>query len=55
MTNNGPVNITGITLADSVTPACVTAAGSFDLAAGASKQVFCSLTDVTKLTTNTVT
>ncbi|MFF2619516.1 hypothetical protein, partial [Kitasatospora sp. NPDC058046] len=55
VTNNGPVNITGITLADAITPACVTAAGTFDLAAGASKQVFCNLPGVTQSTTNTVT
>ncbi|MFF2073206.1 hypothetical protein ACFVXG_00435, partial [Kitasatospora sp. NPDC058162] len=55
VTNNGPVSVTGVTLADSVTPSCVTAAGTFDLAVGASKQVFCNLPGVTQSTTNTVT
>ncbi|MBO1415529.1 DUF11 domain-containing protein [Streptomyces sp. FH025] len=55
VTNNGPVNITGITLTDAVSPSCVTAAGTFDLAAGASHQVFCNLPNVTQSTTNTVT
>ncbi|MER7702538.1 hypothetical protein ABTX81_06545 [Kitasatospora sp. NPDC097605] len=55
VTNTGTVPITGITLTDSVSPSCVTAAGTFDLAAGASHQVFCDLTNVTQHTVNTVT
>ncbi len=42
VTNAGPVAITGARLQDGVEPSCVTAAGTFDLAAGASKQVYCS-------------
>ncbi|MFF2543123.1 hypothetical protein ACFVUY_11235 [Kitasatospora sp. NPDC058063] len=55
VTNTGTVPVTGITLTDSVSPSCVTAAGTFDLAAGASHQVFCDLTNVTQHTVNTVT
>ncbi|MFE4519287.1 hypothetical protein ACFRMQ_34485, partial [Kitasatospora sp. NPDC056783] len=55
VTNTGTIPITGITLTDSVSPSCVTAAGSFDLAAGASHQVFCDLANVTQHTVNTVT
>ncbi|MFD0402196.1 hypothetical protein ACFVHI_29420, partial [Kitasatospora sp. NPDC127121] len=55
VTNTGAVNISGITLNDAVTPACATAAGTFDLAAGANKQIFCNLANVTKPTTNVVT
>ncbi|MFE6866656.1 hypothetical protein ACFVFS_08870 [Kitasatospora sp. NPDC057692] len=55
VTNSGPVPVTGITLTDSVSPSCVTAAGTFDLAVGASHQVFCDLTNVTQHTVNTVT
>ncbi|MFF2957237.1 hypothetical protein ACFVVU_38605, partial [Kitasatospora sp. NPDC057965] len=55
VTNTGTVPVNGITLADSVSPSCVTAAGTFDLAAGASQQVFCDLTNVTQHTINTVT
>jgi hypothetical protein len=42
VTNAGPVAITGARLQDGVEPSCVTAAGTFDLAAGTSKQVYCS-------------
>jgi hypothetical protein len=42
ITDQGPVDITGVTVHDGAEPSCVTAAGTFDLAAGASKQVFCS-------------
>jgi hypothetical protein len=42
VTNNGPTGITGATLNDNAEPSCRTAAGTFDLAAGQSKQVFCS-------------
>ncbi|MBV2156644.1 hypothetical protein [Kitasatospora sp. SUK 42] len=55
VTNTGTVPVTDITLTDSVSPSCVTAAGTFDLAVGASQQVFCDLTNVTQTTTNTVT
>ncbi|MGW3071374.1 DUF7617 domain-containing protein [Kitasatospora sp. NPDC001132] len=55
VTNTGNVPVTGITLTDSVSPSCVTAAGTFDLAVGASRQVFCDLANVTQRTVNTVT
>ncbi|MFD7829957.1 hypothetical protein, partial [Kitasatospora sp. NPDC059803] len=55
VTNDGPSNITGITLTDPVTPACATAAGTFNLAAGANKQIFCNLANVTQATANVVT
>ncbi|MER5353939.1 hypothetical protein ABT093_26840 [Kitasatospora sp. NPDC002551] len=55
VTNNGPVDITGITLTDAITPSCATAAGTFDLATGASTQIYCNLPGVTQATTNTVT
>lgn len=42
ITDNGPVGITDTQLNDGVEPSCVSAAGTFDLAAGASEQVFCS-------------
>jgi hypothetical protein len=42
VTDAGPVDITGVTINDPVEQSCVTAAGTFTLAAGASKQVFCS-------------
>ncbi|MEV7774499.1 hypothetical protein, partial [Kitasatospora sp. NPDC086791] len=54
-TNTGPVPITGATLTDSVAPSCVTAAGTFNLAVGASVQFFCSSSNITQSTTNTVT
>jgi hypothetical protein len=41
VTNSGPVAITGATLVDQAEPSCVTAAGTFDLAAGAGRQVYC--------------
>ncbi|MEV7776092.1 hypothetical protein AB0Q99_31430, partial [Kitasatospora sp. NPDC086791] len=55
VTNTDGVAITGITLKDTVAPSCVTAAGTFDLAVGASKQFFCSNSNVTRDTTNVVT
>ncbi|HEY1572604.1 MAG TPA: hypothetical protein VGG05_14775 [Pseudonocardiaceae bacterium] len=42
VTNNGPIDVTGVRINDGVEPACRTAAGTLDLAAGASRQVFCS-------------
>lgn len=42
ITNAGPVDIVDATVNDAVEPSCRTAAGTFSLAAGASKQVFCS-------------
>ena len=42
VTDNGPVGITGARVNDAVEPTCGSAAGTFDLAAGASRQVFCS-------------
>lgn len=44
VTNNGPVAVTNATVNDSVEPSCASAAGTFSLAAGASKQIFCSTT-----------
>jgi hypothetical protein len=41
ITNAGPVGITGAQLIDAAEPTCVTAAGTFTLAPGASKQVYC--------------
>ncbi|WP_316529479.1 DUF7617 domain-containing protein, partial [Kitasatospora brasiliensis] len=55
VTNTGTVPVSGITLADSVSPSCVSAAGTFDLAVGASRQVFCNLANVTQRTVNRVT
>jgi hypothetical protein len=49
VTNTGPVGISGAQLLDGVEPACVTAAGTFTLAAGASKQVYCSTSVVLAL------
>ncbi|MFJ2775532.1 hypothetical protein [Kitasatospora sp. NPDC087315] len=54
-TNTGQVNLTGITLNDGVAPSCVTAAGTFSLAAGASTQFYCSSPGITASTTNVVT
>jgi hypothetical protein len=42
ITDAGLVDIVNATLNDAVEPSCRTAAGTFSLAAGASKQVFCS-------------
>ncbi|WP_027343603.1 DUF7617 domain-containing protein [Hamadaea tsunoensis] len=42
VTNNGQVAATNVTVNDSVAPGCASAAGTFTLAPGASKQVFCS-------------
>ncbi|GJF30530.1 hypothetical protein KNE206_32300 [Kitasatospora sp. NE20-6] len=42
VTNAGPVGAAGVTVNDAVTPACRTAAGTFDLAAGAGRQVYCN-------------
>jgi hypothetical protein len=42
ITNTGPVAAAGVRISDHVEPSCVTAAGTFDLAPGASRQVFCS-------------
>jgi hypothetical protein len=41
ITNAGPVAITGAQLIDAAESTCVTAAGTFTLAAGASKLVYC--------------
>jgi hypothetical protein len=41
VTNNGPVDAAGVTVNDAVTPACSHAAGTFALAAGATRQVYC--------------
>jgi hypothetical protein len=42
VTNAGPVDIAGATLNDPVERSCVTAAGTYGLAAGSSAQFFCS-------------
>ena len=47
VTDAGPVGITGATLDDQAEPACAAAAGTFDLAAGATAYVYCTTTTVT--------
>jgi hypothetical protein len=42
VTNNGPVDAVQVRINDQVEPTCPSAAGTFDLAAGASRQVYCS-------------
>jgi hypothetical protein len=42
VTDAGPVDITGVRIHDGAEPGCATAAGTFNLAAGSSRQVFCS-------------
>lgn len=42
VTNAGPVDATNVSINDQVEPTCRTNAGTFTLAAGTSKQVFCS-------------
>lgn len=42
VTNNGPVDAVNVRINDSAEPSCQSAAGTFTLAAGASRQVFCS-------------
>ncbi|MGW2396224.1 DUF7617 domain-containing protein [Kitasatospora sp. NPDC001664] len=42
VTNAGPVAATGVQVNDAATPACRSAAGTFDLAAGTSRQIHCS-------------
>lgn len=49
VTNAGPVAISSATLNDAVEPGCVTAAGTFTLAAGASVQFFCNTHVLTSL------
>ncbi|MFB7946939.1 hypothetical protein ACFC6L_18725 [Kitasatospora phosalacinea] len=41
VTNAGPVDAAQVTVNDATTPACRTAAGTFALAAGSSRQVYC--------------
>ncbi|MFD1078588.1 LPXTG cell wall anchor domain-containing protein [Longispora fulva] len=56
VTNTGDETLTAITLTDSVEPACATAIGGpFTLAKAAVKQVYCSTSNVTADTANTVT
>ncbi|MEV7776638.1 hypothetical protein AB0Q99_34255, partial [Kitasatospora sp. NPDC086791] len=55
VTNTDGVDIPGVTLNDTVAPSCVTAAGTFTLPAGQSKQFFCSSSNLTQSTTNVVT
>ncbi|MFJ8444464.1 DUF7507 domain-containing protein, partial [Kitasatospora griseola] len=55
VTNDGPVDIHGITLTDAVTPSCVTNAGTFDLPVGTNHEIFCDLPGVIQKTTNVVT
>jgi hypothetical protein len=42
VTDAGPTDITGVTINDTAEPSCRSAAGTFSLAAGQSKQIFCS-------------
>ncbi|MEU3465913.1 hypothetical protein ABZ721_38995 [Streptomyces sp. NPDC006733] len=42
VTNTGPVPVTGVTVNDSVTPACRAAAGTFALPVGATRQIYCN-------------
>jgi uncharacterized repeat protein (TIGR01451 family) len=42
VSNSGPTDAVNVTLNDAVTPSCRTAAGTFTLAAGATKQFYCS-------------
>lgn len=42
VTNSGPVGAAGVTVNDPTTPSCVSAAGTFTLAAGATRRVYCS-------------
>ncbi|WP_327290447.1 DUF7617 domain-containing protein [Streptomyces sp. NBC_01198] len=42
VSNAGPVAATGVTVNDPTTPSCSQAAGTFTLAAGASRQVYCN-------------
>ncbi|GAA3435130.1 DUF7617 domain-containing protein [Kutzneria kofuensis] len=42
VTDTGPTDITGVTINDNAAPSCRSAAGTFDLAAGQSKQIYCS-------------
>ncbi|MGW7447104.1 DUF7617 domain-containing protein [Kitasatospora sp. NPDC054795] len=54
VTNTGTVDLTGITLNDSQEPACVVAAGTFDLAAGQTRTFYCHSL-ISEDTVNTVT
>jgi hypothetical protein len=54
VTNIGTVDVTA-TLRDTPEPSCVTAAGTFDLLAGASRDVFCATANVTADMTNIAT
>ncbi|HEY3606322.1 MAG TPA: hypothetical protein VGL06_02430, partial [Pseudonocardiaceae bacterium] len=54
VTNTGGADLTGITLADPAELTCGSAAGSFDLAIGATDSFYCSTSDVTGPMTNTV-
>ncbi|KIF77868.1 hypothetical protein QR77_36665 [Streptomyces sp. 150FB] len=42
VTNTGPVDAVNASVNDPTTPSCRTAAGTFTLAAGASRQIYCS-------------
>lgn len=42
VTDNGPVGAANVQVNDPVEPSCATAAGTFTLAAGSSRQVYCS-------------
>ncbi|WP_184840566.1 DUF7617 domain-containing protein [Allocatelliglobosispora scoriae] len=53
VTNSGGVAAAGVTINDQVVPGCVSAGGTFTLAPGASKQVFCSTFLVLLPLTNT--
>jgi uncharacterized repeat protein (TIGR01451 family) len=55
VTNTGQAPLTGVTVSDPLAPSCGTAAGSFDLAVGASMSVYCSNANVTTAITNVAT
>jgi hypothetical protein len=55
VTNTGGVDLTALTVQDSVEPTCVTAAGAFDLAVGAVKRVYCLSAAVATALVNTAT
>ncbi|NUO56438.1 MAG: hypothetical protein HOV78_07220 [Hamadaea sp.] len=53
VTNTGALPATNVTITDAVAPSCVSAAGTFSLPAGGSKQVYCSSTLLVLPLTNT--
>jgi uncharacterized repeat protein (TIGR01451 family) len=55
VTNNSTVDADGVTLSDGVAPGCATAAGTFNVPAGASTRFFCSTPNIQNNTVNSVT